>query len=441
MADAFHPNLTSDPYWWIAARPTAEGSMPVPDKTDVAIVGSGYTGLNAAMELADRGYKVTVLEAREFGYGASSRAGGHVSSGLSLGKAASASKPSPLIETLGRDRYDGLLNEAAESMERIEMLVQRENIDCHYVRGGRFVAAHSNSHYRALAKKVEDLNRGGDAGCSLLPPERQREAIGSSYFRGGMVVEKSGKLHPALYHRGLLDACRRRPNITLCANTKVTGIQPDGSGFRVTAGGAELRANDVLLSTNAYSDRPSPWLRRRVIPLASCIIATEELPANVIEELIPGERTINDTKRVLSYFRISPCRKRLLFGGRETFFTADPLESGRRLYKRMTTVYPQLSSVKITHAWAGMVAMTFDHMPHMGKHDGIHYVAGCNGSGVAMMSYLGYRIAGKIAGANEPSAFDGIPFQTRPLYTGNTWFLPAVGAWFKTMDWLERAVD
>jgi glycine/D-amino acid oxidase-like deaminating enzyme len=438
MDSMFHPDCTNDPYWWIAARPSAEGSMPVPDQTDVAIVGSGYTGLNAAIELADRGFKVTVLEAREFGYGASSRSGGHVSSGLNLGKAASASKPSPLIEALGRDRYNGLLDEAAQSMERVETVVKRENIQCHYVRCGRFVAAHSTSHFRALAQKVEDLNRGGDNGYSLLPPERQREEIGSDYFRGGMLVERAGKLHPALYHRGLLEACRRR-GVTLCANTHVTAIKPNGSGFVVTAGGAEIKCNDVLLSTNAYSDRPNPWLRRRVIPLASCIIATEELPESTIRSLIPKDRTINDTKRVLSYFRIAPCGKRLLFGGRETFFTSEPSESGRRLYKRMTTIYPELSKVKITHAWAGKVAMTFDHMPHMGEQDGIHYVAGCNGSGVAMMSYLGYRVAAKIAGANEPSAFDGLPFPTKPLYDGKPWFLPAVGAYFKTMDWLERA--
>ena len=289
MDTMFHPDCTNDPYWWIAARPSAEGSMPVPDQTDVAIVGSGYTGLNAAMELADRGHKVTVLEAREFGYGASSRSGGHVSSGLNLGKAASASKPSPLIEALGRERYNGLLEEAAQSMERVEMIVQRENIQCHYVRGGRFVGAHSKSHYRALAEKVEDLNRGGEGGYSLLPQERQHEEIGSDYFRGGMVVERAGKLHPALYHRGLLDACRRR-GVTLCANTHVTGIRPNGSGFIVTAGGAELKANDVLLSTNAYSDRPNPWLRRRVIPLASCIIATEELEPDVIKRLIVHDR-------------------------------------------------------------------------------------------------------------------------------------------------------
>jgi len=438
MDDIFHPDLSTDPYWWLAAPPTADGSSPVPDETDVAIVGSGYTGLNAAIELADRGFKVTVLEAKEFGHGASTRSGGHVSSGLNLGKGPSAAKPSPLISTLGQERYNGLLDEASQSMDRIQMMVERENIDCHLTIGGRFVAAFTRSHYDSLVAKMPVLDHDGKAGCRMVPRERQREEIGTDYYHGGMVVERSGKLHPALYYRGLLDACRRRPNITLCAYAPVTSIEAKGSGFRVTAGKAELRAADVLLSTNGYSQEPSPWLKRRVIPLASCIIATEELQPELMKRLIVNNRSINDTKRVLTYYRASPDGKRIIFGGRETFFTQDPLESGRRLYARMLRLYPELAGVRVTHSWTGMVAMTFDHLPHIGRENGIYYAAGCNGSGVAMMSYLGYRIGATIAGANDKSAFDGLPFPTKPMYTGKTWFLPAVGAYFKTMDKWDR---
>ncbi len=438
MDDIFHPDISTDPYWWLAARPTADGSKPVPDETDVAIVGSGYTGLNAAIELADRGFKVTVLEAREFGHGASTRSGGHVSSGLNLGKGPSAAKPSPLEATIGHERYKGLLDEAAQSMERIQMMVAREKIDCHLTIGGRFVAAYTPGHYDSLKSKMAVLDYDGKSGCRMVPRDQQRDEIGTDYYHGGMVVERSGKLHPALYHRGLLDACRRREGITLCAHAPVTDIQPNGSGFRVTAGGVELRAADVLLSTNGYSQKPSLWLKRRVIPLASCIIATEELDPDVIKRLIVNDRSVNDTKRVLTYYRVSPDGKRIIFGGRESFFTQNPLESGRRLHARMVQLYPELSRTRVTHSWTGMVAMTFDHLPHIGRENGIYYAAGCNGSGVAMMSYLGYRIGATIAGANERSAFDGLPFQTRPMYTGSTWFLPAVGAYFKSMDKWDR---
>ena len=172
--------------------------------------------------------------------------------------------------------------------------------------------------------------------------------------------------------------------------------------------------------------------------MASCIIATEELGEEVTSNLIVKDRSINDTKRVLNFFRVSPDGKRLLFGGRESFFTSDPRVSGKLLFDRMVRVYPELANVRITHSWSGLVAASFDHMPHIGQRQGIHYCAGCNGSGVAMMSYLGYRAALNIAGGEEPSAFDGLSFPTRPTYTGNPWFLPLVGGYFKTMDRLDR---
>lgn len=437
MTDIFRSDMTTDPYWWEAARPSGSGSAPIPDDIEIAIVGSGYTGLNAAIELADRGHRVTVLEAREFGFGASSRSGGHVSGGLNLGKAASSAKPSPLITALGRERYNSLLGEAHRSLEHIEALIEREAIDCQYRRGGRFVAAYTPQHFKALEAKLPGLDPEGLNGCRMVPRARQGEEIGSGYYHGGMVMERSGKLHPALYTRGLLDACQRR-GVTLCADAPVSAVRPEGSGFRLRVGDKEVRAAAVLLSTNAYAERPSPWLRRRIIPIASCMIATEELDAGLIRRLIIKERTISDTKRVLNYYRVSPDGKRLLFGGRESFFSVDPRYSGRRLYERMVSIYPELSKVRVTHSWAGLCAMTFDHLPHMGCEQGIHYVAGCNGSGVAMLSYLGYRVAAKMAGADTPSAFDGLGFPTRPMYTGNTWFLPLIGGFYKTMDRLER---
>ncbi len=438
MDNIFHPDLTTDPYWWLAARPTAAGSKSVPEETDVAIVGSGYTGLHAAITLADRGHRVTVLEAREFGYGASSRSGGHVSCGFSIGKSSADGRPSPILNKLGTERYNGLYEEASQSFSYLESVIEREKIDCHFVRGGRFVAAYTSRHFEGLKAKLPLLDHAGLNGCRMVSREQQRDEIGSDFFHGGMVIERSGKLHPALYHRGLLEACQRR-GITLCANAPVSYVRSDGSGFRLKAGDAEVRAAEVLLSTNAYSERPSPWLRHRIIPLASCIIATEELDEALIARLIVNDRSVNDTKRVLSYFRVSPDGKRILFGGRESFFTDEPLESGRRLYARMASIYPELAKVKITHSWSGKVAMTFDHLPHIGLENGIHFAAGCNGSGVAMMSYLGHRIGAKIAGENTPSAFDGLPFPTRPTYNGNTWFMPLVGGYFKAMDRLDRA--
>jgi glycine/D-amino acid oxidase-like deaminating enzyme len=204
-----------------------------------------------------------------------------------------------------------------------------------------------------------------------------------------------------------------------------------------------MTADAVLVATNGYSLDPrgtaSPWLARRMVPLNSYIIATEELPEALIDRMFPGRRMISDSKRVLNYFRPSPDGKRVLWGGRASFRAATPDQSAPTLREGLVETFPELRDVKLTHAWTGMVAFTFDGLPHIGVEDGVHYAAGCQGSGVAMATWLGHNAALKIAGAaNERFALDGLPFPTQPTYTGTPWFLPFVGTYYKLRDRLDR---
>ncbi len=202
-----------------------------------------------------------------------------------------------------------------------------------------------------------------------------------------------------------------------------------------------MRAKHVVVATNGYTGDATPQLKRRIIPVASHIIATEELPADLARSLIPRGRTINDTPRVLTYYRMSPDGKRMVFGGRARFTAVGPEVSAPALHRMMTDRFPQLAGAKVTHAWTGNVAFTFDYLPHMGEIDGMHYALGCNGSGVAMMSYLGHQTARKIiGGGNRVSAFEDLDFPARPFYTGNPWFLPIVGGWYRLRDRIDRAV-
>jgi hypothetical protein len=183
------------------------------------------------------------------------------------------------------------------------------------------------------------------------------------------------------------------------------------------AGGADrarhVLADEVVIATNGYTGDVTPELKRRVVPLASHIIATEELPPDLAASLIPKRRTLSDTRRVLCYYRMSPDGRRMIFGGRARFTPVTPQQSAPILHRFMTDRFPQLRDTKITHAWTGNVAFTLDALPHMGQQDGMHYLLGCNGSGVAMMTYLGWQTARKIAGvANQPSAFDTEDFPT-----------------------------
>ncbi len=431
MSELFAPGFKELPYWWDAAPPTGAETAALPARVDVAIVGGGYCGLSAALELRRHGVDVLVLEAERIGFGASSRNGGMVSGGLKLAS-------TDLVKRFGAEKAAGFVEEAAGSLPFLEELIRREGIECQYRRTGRFVGAHCRRAYDGLAARIDTLKAATGLDAYMLPRERQREEIGSDYYHGGMVAAATGALHPGLYHQGLAGAARRA-GATVVDGTRVAAVERRAGGFAVRTPSGAVEAREVLVATNGYTDGAAPWLRRRLIPVASYIIATEPLPEETMRRLDPNGRMLSDTNRVLHYFRPSPDGTRILFGGRASFRSVTAREAAPILHRMMATIWPELASTRITHAWTGNVAFTFDFVPHIAEKDGVNYAAGCQGSGVAMASYLGYRAALKIAGrANRPSAFEGNDFPTMPFYGGNPWFLPLVGTAFRLRDWLDR---
>lgn len=431
--EIYHSDFKALPYWWEAYQPTAQDPRDLPQRVRVAIVGGGYAGLSTALEAAKQGVDCVVLEAAELGFGASTRNGGSVSGGVNVGKSFSGKGLDPDSE-----RAHAVLADGADAFSLIERLIAEEGIDCHWQKTGRFVGAWTPAHYAGQARKIVLLNAAAKSEAYMVPRARQREEMASDYYYGGMVVERSANLHPALYYKGLLDACRKR-GVAVCARAPVTQLTERAGGWLVQTERGAVQADDVVIATNGYTGGLTPALQRRVVPLASHIIATEELPADLAASLIPKRRTLSDTRRVLCYYRMSPDGKRMIFGGRARFTPVTPQQSAPILHRFMTDRFPQLRGTRITHAWTGNVAFTLDALPHMGRQDGMHYLLGCNGSGVAMMTYLGWQTARKIAGvANQPSAFDTEQFPTHPLYSGNPWFLPAIGGWYRLRDNLDR---
>jgi glycine/D-amino acid oxidase-like deaminating enzyme len=434
--DILHRDFKPEPYWWEAYRPVAAEVADVPGHAAVAIVGGGYAGLSAALELARHGLDPVVLEAAELGFGASTRNGGAVSGGVNIGKGFTGRSAE-----VAPERVERLLSDAADAFALVDRLIAEERIECFWEKRGRFVGAWTKQHYAQQSRRLALLNDAAQSGAYMVPSERQREEIASDYYHGGMVVERSGKLHPALYYKGLLDACRRR-NITVCAKTAVGRISGASGGWRVETARGALSADEVVIATNGYTGDLTPALKRRIVPIASHIVATEELPEDLARSLIPKGRTLSDTRRVLCYYRMSPDGKRMVFGGRARFTQVGPATSAPVLYRYMTARFPQLHGVKLTHAWTGNTAFTLDALPHMGESDGLHYCLGCNGSGIAMMTYLGWQTARKIARtSNDRCAFDAPDFPDHPLYSGNPWFLPAIGSWYRLRDRLDRLVS
>ncbi len=434
--DILHQDFKAMPYWWEAYRPVTGDLVDVPKKARVVIIGAGYAGLSCAIELADAEIDACVLESAELGAGASTRSGGAVSGGVNIGKSFTG-------KTQARDPEVAkvLLASAADAFSLIETLIARERIDCAWEKRGRFVGAWTPADYKLQETRVAQLNDAAKSGCIMVPRERQREEIASDYYYGGMLVERSGKLHPALYYKGLLDAARRR-KIAICAKASAEKITRSGTGWHIHTSRGEIEAGDVVIATNGYTGDVTPALKKRLIPLASHIIATEELPPDLARALIPKGRTLADTKRVLCYYRMSPDGRRMIFGGRARFTPVTPETSAPILYRFMTDRFPQLRGTRITHAWTGNVAFTWDALPHTGMLDGMHYALGCNGSGVAMMTYLGHQTARRIiGGANATCGFELADFPDFPLYNGSpNWALPAVGAYYRFRDRLSRAI-
>ena len=432
MADMiFHPDFKTRPYWWDAYAPTPLPEIALPRDIPVLIVGAGYAGISAAIELNRAGIDCLVIDAEEPGFGGSTRNGGMVSGGVNVGKGLVAPAPSP-------EEVGPLLSDAAEAFDHIDTLIAREGIDCGWTKSGYFLGAWCRSHFDGMAKKIGLLNGHARSEARIVPEDQQRAEIGSDYYRGGMVIERAAHLHPALYYKGLLGIAARR-GIAIASRTPALRINPVTAGFSVETPRGTIHAGHVIIATNGYTGDATPGLKRRVVPVNSYIIATEELPDGLAAAISPQNRSFADTRRMLSYYRLSPDGKRLIFGGRAKYAPVDPREAAPILYQFMTDRFPDLRGIRITHAWTGNVAFTIDEVPHMGLFEGLHYALGCNGSGVAMMTWLGYQTARKIVGGpNRINAFDRPTLPSHPLYRGDPWFLPMIGAWFQAKDWIDR---
>jgi glycine/D-amino acid oxidase-like deaminating enzyme len=211
-------------------------------------------------------------------------------------------------------------------------------------------------------------------------------------------------------------------------------IAPRGSGFTVGTNRGALVADAVILATNGYSGPIVPWLQRRLVPTESLMIATEKLPVDLAQSLIPRGRMIYDTKIFLFYFRLSPDGRRLLFGGRPKSPRKTLRENAAYMYRDMLRVYPQLKKVRIEFAWSGKLGFTLDRSPHIGRHNGLYYAAGYCGHGIALATYLGEKLAAMVQGKNPHTAFGDLTFKAIPFFGGNPWFQPLVYFYFGLLD-------
>ena len=404
-------------------------SAVLPADVDVAIVGSGYTGLTAARVLAKAGSSVAVMDQYEIGWGASSRNGGMATPGLKQ-------DIFKIHKKYGMDYAREFWRSSVDAIDLLEQIIIEENIDCDWSRKGHIALACKQSHYNELPEYAAWIKREMGHEKTIVPQEEIRSEIGTDAYFGGLSDEFSGGLQPAKYVDGLARAVADL-GVRLCEDTRVEKINRNGDGHELITSKGDMKAGEVIIATNGYTDMLVPELKPKVFPVGSYIIVTEPLPQDLQDILSPKRRMFYDSKWFINYFRLTP-DGRMLWGGRNDLSTdLDLNESAENLSQQVCKVFPELNDYEFTHTWTGKLGITFDLMPHIGNINGIHYAFGYSGHGLSIATYLGTELGLLISGEKDRSPYKEISHQTMFFYREKPWFLPFAARYYRFLDWIS----
>lgn len=384
----------------------AEGDL----SADVCIIGGGYTGLSAALHLAQRGHSVVLLEAHKVGWGASGRNGGQVCTGQ-------RKEQNELEKTLGRDHARDLWKLSEEAKATLRTLIHDHDIECDY-KAGIAHPDHKAQYSDDTKHYVETLNRDYDYDqIEYLNREEMAGLIGSDTYFGGSLDHGAGHLHPLNYVLGLAHAARRA-GVRIFEDSEVLDYQA-GQDVTVRTQNFGVRSGHMVLACNGYLGKLEPRLAGRIMPINNFVAATEPLDEETANRINPNDVAIADSRYVVNYYRLSADR-RLLFGGGENYRAGFPADIAAFVRKPMLQIYPDLKNTRIDYAWGGTLAVTLNRLPHFGtlENDRIVYAQGYSGQGVALATLAGKLIAEQIDG--EGNRFKAIASLPTPVFPGGT---------------------
>jgi len=386
---------SSEPQGYYAA--SAAPSRPFPRLTgrasaDICIIGGGYTGLSAALYLAEAGAQTMLVEAETIGFGASGRNGGQVHTGLRKDQA-------DLEQWLGPGHARDLWTLAEESKALVRALVDRHGIAC-ALKDGLVIAAHNQKALAHLAEDTAHLAKyySYDA-ARMMDADETREKLGTAIYPGARLDLGGGHLHPLDYARGLAAAADEK-GAMLWEHSPALSLETHGVDVEIRCDGGTVTAKQVLLACDAFSGRISPQLEPYIGHVESFIAATTPLPPHLAERIVPSDVAVADTRHVLDYYRKS-ADGRLLFAGRERYFRP-PRDIAGLVRPRMLHVFPQLKDIRLEYAWSGTVGITRTRMPHLGElSPRILFAHGYSGQGVALATLAGKLLAEAAMGERE----------------------------------------
>ena len=398
--------------------------------TDIAIIGSGYTGLCAARILRKNGASVTIFDRNTVGWGASSRNGGMATPGLKQGI-------QKIYKMYGSKLAHEFWKASVDAIDLIEEIVDEHSIDCDWQRNGHASLATKPSHAPRLKQYGSWLEKKFGHVQNYIPKNQIRDEIGSDAYHGALTDEISGGLHASKYVYGLATTVSNL-GVQLCEHTDVLDIEKNDSNyFRLITSAGDVRAKKVIVATNGYTDRLVPGLKPLIFPVGSYIVVTEPLSEDLQNIISPKKRMYYDSKWFLNYFRLTP-DGRMLWGGRNDLSTdLDLDDSAKRLTRELYSILPDLRDIPITHTWTGKLGITFDLMPHIGEKNGIYYAFGYGGHGLSIATYLGTEIGLLLSGKKDRSPFMEISHQTMFFYRNRPWFIPFAARYFRFLDWVS----
>jgi glycine/D-amino acid oxidase-like deaminating enzyme len=421
--------VSEQPYWWDEAPPQAETHSEVPTHANVVIVGAGYTGLGAAIPLARTNRSVVVLDRGIPGIGASTRNGG-ITSGNIKGSY------TELRELYGKARATALYAEGLAAREDLRAFIEEERIDCNYQLTGRLVGIMNPTAIDSLKRDAELMEQKIGIQSTFIAKGDLHDEINSDLYAGGILRKDIGGLHPGKLHSGMLRVAREA-GARIVGDCGVLKITKNSDAFNVLTAQGIIRADHVIVATNGYTDEGLSWLRRRLVPVVSEMIATESLSASMMASLSPNGRMYGETRNLGYYFRPSPDGTRILLGGRR--YNDSPQKARARLRSGLLEIFPQLSDVQVSHHWFGFVAFPMAKLPALTVDKEIIYATGFCGSGVVWARWLGMKAAASLISVDEAgTAFETKKLRAVPFYDGQPWFLPFVMAWYRLQDRLNR---